>query len=85
MLSEQPTFSLTISPLTAQLPFVNKDSVGFHAMVTQPIYTFGRISSGINAADEAVKANQADCSRTKLDVKMNVAEIFVSTLLCGGG
>ena len=45
MLSEQPTFSLTISPLTAQLPFVNKDSVGFHAMVTQPIYTFGRFSA----------------------------------------
>ena len=81
VLSDQPTFSANLPSLgTAQLPFINRDSLGFEAMVSQPLFTFGRISSGINAAQEAVKANQAECSRTKLDVKMNVAEIYVLTL-----
>ena len=80
-LSDQPTFSVSLPPLPAwQLPFVNRDSFGFQAMVSQPLYTFGRISSGINAAQEAVKAKQAECKRTKLDVKMNVAEIYVLAL-----
>ena len=81
VLSDQPTFSVNLPPLpSAQLPFLNRDSVGFQALVTQPLCTFGRISSGVNAAEETVKANQAECTRTKLDVKMNVAEIYVVSL-----
>ncbi|MCE5268984.1 MAG: TolC family protein [Planctomycetaceae bacterium] len=81
VLSDQPTFAATLPPLgTADLPFLNRDSVGFQAMVNQPLYTFGRISNGIDAASEAVKANEAECGRTVLDVKMNVAEIYVVTL-----
>ena len=80
-LSDQPKFLADLPPLgTAQLPFLNRDSVGFQAMVSQPLYTFGRISCGIDAAADAVKANQAECGRTALDVKMNVAEVYVTTL-----
>lgn len=80
-LSDQPSFALNLpAPLPSNLPFMNRDSVGFQAVVSQPLYTFGRISSGINAADEAVNANRADYCRTWLDVKMNVAEIYVTTL-----
>jgi len=80
-LSQQPGFVLNLSPLPAtQMSFINRDSVGFHSYVSQPIYTFGRISSGINAAGAAVDANQADVERTRLDVKMRVAECYVAVL-----
>ncbi|MEN6451070.1 MAG: TolC family protein [Thermoguttaceae bacterium] len=81
LLSDQPTFLATLPTLgTAELPIADRNGVGALAMVNQPLYTFGRISNGIDAAAEAVKANQAECGRTALDVKMNVAEIYVGTL-----
>lgn len=80
-LSSQPAFAVNLPPLpSTQLPFMNRDSLGFHAMVSQPIYTFGRISSGISAADAEVNANQAESDRVKLDVKMNVAEVYIAVL-----
>ena len=48
--------------------------------MSQPIYTSGRISNGISAAAANVNANQADLSRTLLDVKIGVAEIYVTVL-----
>ena len=81
-LSQSPAAVATLGPLgTVQLPLANRDSGGGHAFVTQPIYTSGRISNGINAAAANVVANRADHSRTVLDVKMNVAEIYVKVLL----
>ena len=81
-LSQSPAAVTTLGPLgTVQLPLANRDSGGGHAFVTQPVYTSGRISNGINAAGANVVANRADHSRTVLDVKMNVAEIYVKVLL----
>jgi outer membrane protein TolC len=80
-LSGQPAFSVDLPPLpSTQLPFMNRDSLGFHAVVSQPIYTFGRISSGISAADAEVHANQAESARIKLEVKMRVAELYIAVL-----
>jgi outer membrane protein TolC len=81
-LSDQPAMQVNLAPLpiVAQQPFANRDSGGFQGVVTQPLYTSGRISSGIDAAHSSVHANQADLSRTMLDVKMNVAEAFVVVL-----
>lgn len=81
-ISDQPGISVNLpAPLPSlDMSIMNRDSGGFQAIVHQPIYTFGRISSGINAADEAVSANEADYCRTRLDVKMSVAEIYVTTL-----
>ena len=81
-LSDQPAFVAQLpAPLpAAELPFLNSSGVGFQAMVNQPLYTFGRISHGIIAAEEGVKAYQADSGRTVLDVKMNVAEIYIVVL-----
>ena len=79
-LSSQPAFSVSIPPLpSTQLPFLSRDSLGFHATVSQPIYTFGRLSSD-RPADAEVNANQADADRMRLDVKMNVAEIYIAVL-----
>jgi outer membrane protein TolC len=65
---------------STQLPFMSRDSLGFNAVVNQPLYTFGRISSGIDAAGAAVDANQASAQTTRLDIKMNVAEIYIAVL-----
>jgi outer membrane protein TolC len=81
-LSDQPAFVANLpAPLPSiEMPFVNSNGIGFQAMVNQPLYTFGRISHGINAADEGLKAHQANLGRTILDVKMNVAEIYINVL-----
>jgi outer membrane protein len=80
-LSQEPAFKLPPSPvLPSRLPFFEQQSGGVHALVTQPIYTFGRISSGIDAAAAGVTANQAEVDRTELDVRMNVAEIYIAVL-----
>jgi outer membrane protein TolC len=82
-LSDQPSMVVNLAPavpIVAQQPFVNRDSGGFQGVVTQPLYTSGRISNGIAASQSAVRANQADLCRTVLDVKMNVAESFVTVL-----
>jgi outer membrane protein TolC len=47
---------------------------------TQPLYTFGRISSAIDAAGAEVTAAVADEVRTELDVKLQVASAYVGVL-----
>ena len=81
-LSDQPEMQVNLTPLpiVAQQPFIDRDSAGFRCMVTQPLYTSGRFSSGVDAAHASVHACQADLCRTMLDVKMNVAESFVAVL-----
>ena len=81
-LSDQPSFVAQLpAPLPSlDMPFLNSNGVAFQALVNQPLYTFGRISHGINAADESVRAYQADAGRTVLDVKINVAEIYITVL-----
>jgi outer membrane protein TolC len=66
---------------TLQLPLANRDAGWGLTSVSQPIYTSGRISNGIDAAAANVVAQKADHSRTVLDVKMSVAEIYVKVLL----
>lgn len=81
-LSEQPKVSahMPFLPTPLSFPIIDQSSVGFHALVSQPIYTFGRISNGIAAAQDGVRANEAEVQRTRLDIKMNVAEIYVIVL-----
>jgi outer membrane protein len=81
VLSQQPAFNVNLPPLPAtQLPFANSDSVGAYGLINQPLYTFGRITSGINAAEALIQANNADACKTIQDVKINVAEIYVLML-----
>jgi outer membrane protein len=79
-LSERPEIAIQSGPFTVRSPILDQNAVGLQALVSQPLYTSGRITSGINAANEVVCANQFEVQRTKLDVKMNVAEIYVITL-----
>jgi outer membrane protein TolC len=81
MLSQQPTYNLNLPPLpTIGMPLAERDSAGAHGLITQPLFTSGRISSGVNAAAASMRANEADVNRTKLEIKINVAEIYVTVL-----
>jgi outer membrane protein TolC len=80
-LSDRPSISAAVPGVgTFEMPILDQNAVAYQATVNQPIYTFGRITSGIRAASEGVRANEAECSKTQLDIKMNVAEIYVVTL-----
>lgn len=48
--------------------------------VTVPLFTSGRISSGVDAADAGWKAAQSEQRREILDVKMSVADAYVKVL-----
>lgn len=84
VLSDQPAIKMSLPPLPfampSQLPFVNQNAFGAQAFVTQPLYTFGKISHGIHAAEESIQAHQAEVNRNELDIKMNVAELYVTVL-----
>jgi outer membrane protein TolC len=71
---------LAITSPIGSVPVFGQGSVGFHATVTQPIYTAGRIGNEVAAAGAEVSANRSEVERTKLDVKMNVAELYVAVL-----
>ena len=82
-LSDQPVMRVDLAPVlptVLQQPFMDRDSAGFQCVVTQPLYTSGRISAGVDAAHANVHAHEADLCRAMLDVKMNVAESFVAVL-----
>ncbi|MGO9112795.1 MAG: TolC family protein [Thermoguttaceae bacterium] len=80
-LSERPELLVTPPGLPSfQQSFINGNSAGAHGIVSQPLYTSGRISSGIAAAQSQVAANRSDLGRTVLDVKINVAESYVAVL-----
>jgi outer membrane protein len=81
MLSQQPTYNLNLPLLpTIGMPLADRDSAGAHGLVTQPLFTSGRISSGVNAAAASVRANESEVNRTMLEIKINVAEIYVTVL-----
>lgn len=65
---------------TGDVPLFDSRSVGFHAVVTQPIYTAGKIDSQVAAAGAEASASRAEVDRTRLDVKMTVAELYVAAL-----
>ena len=71
---------ISVNVPTGDVPLFDSRSVGFHAVVTQPIYTAGKIDSQVAAAGAEVSANRAEVERTKLDVKMTVAELYVAVL-----
>ncbi len=63
-----------------EVPLFGQGSAGFHAIVSQPVYTAGKIDSQAAAAADEACASRADVERTGLDVKMNVAELYVAVL-----
>jgi outer membrane protein TolC len=68
------------TPTTASVTVNQREFFLGGVRVTQPLYTFGRISSAIDAAGAEVTAAVADEDRTELDVKLQVAAAYVGVL-----
>ncbi len=70
-----PHFPLLTSPLLKDDTFLISELT-----VSIPIFTSGRISHSIDSAAFTVKANQEDAFKTVQDIKLQVAEAYVSVL-----
>ncbi len=81
-------YKVTVPPIPGVLPDgavgsvdINEDEFALaYVRVTQPLFTFGRISRGIDAARAEVAAAQAGEQRAVLDVKLGVAEAYIRVL-----
>lgn len=68
------------SPVTASVTVNQREFLLGGVRITQPLYTFGRITSAIDSAGAEVSAASADSQRTELDVKLHVAEAYIGVL-----
>ena len=76
----EPQLMATLGPATIALPVENQYSLAYQAMVSIPLYTSGRITSGINASTAMLNAYEADKDSVLLNLKMQVAEAYVAVL-----
>lgn len=68
------------APVTASVTVNQREFFLGGVRATQPLYTFGRISSAIDAAGAEVRAAVSDQQRTELDVKLQVAAAYIGVL-----
>jgi outer membrane protein len=61
-------------------PLVDQDFMASTTLLTQPLYTGGRISRAVDAASSQVAAAQWRESRTGLDLKLDVATAYTNVL-----
>lgn len=76
----EPQLMATLGPTTMALPVENQYSLAYQAMVSVPLYTSGRITSGINAGTAMLNVSKADKNSVLLNLKMQVAESYVAVL-----
>ena len=76
----EPRLKAALGPTTIDLPVENKYSLAYQATASIPLYTSGRITSGIDAGTAMLKASEADKASVLLDLKMQVAEAYVLVL-----
>ncbi|MEA2115181.1 MAG: TolC family protein [Thermodesulfobacteriota bacterium] len=76
----EPQLRATLGPSTVELPVENQYSLAYQATATLPLYTGGRITSGIDASTAMVEASEADKESVLLNLKMQVAEAYISVL-----
>lgn len=78
--SETPAAKTQIAGQTAQFSTAQAGSVKAQAIASLPIFTSGRISHSINAAEASLQAVQSNEITSVLNIKMQVAEAYISVL-----
>ncbi|TAN71570.1 MAG: TolC family protein [Methylobacter sp.] len=78
--SETPTAKTQIAGQTAQFSTTQAGSVKAQAIASVPIFTSGRISHSINAAEASLQAVQSNEITSVLNIKMQVAEAYIAVL-----
>lgn len=79
-LSEQPAAKTQIEGMNVLFPTSQAASGQAQAIASVPIFTSGRISHSIDAAEASLQAVQQNEVTTALTVKMQVAEAFLGVL-----
>ena len=67
-------------PAVEQFQVDEKESLSYGANVSLPVYTGGRISQGINAANHKLEAAQSETVTAIQNLKMRVAEAYIAVL-----
>ncbi len=78
--SETPAAKTQIAGQTAQFSTTQAGSVKAQAIASVPIFTSGRISHNIDAAEASLQAVQANEITSVLNIKMQVAEAYIGVL-----
>lgn len=78
--SETPAAKTQISGQTATFNMSQPGSVKAQAMASVPVFTSGRISHNINAAEASLQAVQSNETTSVLNIKMQVAEAYITVL-----
>ncbi|MDO9047762.1 MAG: TolC family protein [Methylobacter sp.] len=78
--SETPAAKTRIEGQTAQFNTAQAGSVKAQAIASVPIFTSGRISHNIDAAEATLQAVQSNEITSVLNIKMQVAEAYIAVL-----
>lgn len=78
---EAPAFDFSAAGVPAVLPLFGGDSMTMaDARLTLPLYTGGRLTRGIDAAEATLSARQFQTSITTQQIKLAVAELYINVL-----
>ena len=81
VLNEAPAAVVSMPNIPIKtLPTSEDKSLSYKAIASIPVFTSGRISQSIDAASFGLKAAKQDEMKTELDLKINVAEAYVTVL-----
>ncbi len=83
--SETPTAKTDIGGRTALFNMAQPGSVKAQAIASLPIYTGGKITHNINAAESALQAAQSNETTSVSNIKMQVAEAYITVLRVESG
>lgn len=78
--NETPSAKTSIEGKATQFSMQQMGSVKTQAMATLPIYTSGKITHNINAAQATLDATQASEKVATLNLKMQVADSYIAVL-----
>lgn len=85
VLDNEPASRANLGPTPSEFPIGEKDSLSYQASAILPLYTSGRISRGIDAADASLLASRTQSAVQTLDLKLQVAEAYVGVLRAAEG
>ncbi len=83
--NETPSAKTSIEGKSAQFAMQQMGSVRAQAIASLPIYTSGRITHNINAAQATLDATQANEHVAELNLKMQIADSYIAVLRAEDG
>jgi len=85
LLDDEPAIKANLGALSTEFAIAESSSYNYMATSTLPLYTSGRISSGIDAAGALHQASLSLLANRTIELKLRVAEAYVSVLRVAQG